>query len=256
MILLGAGRVGASLHERARERGVASSLITRDAGWQALDGAEGDPILACVRVDDLASAVKRVPAHRRADLVLVQNGIISERLRELRLTNNTQGLLYFAATGRPGPIVPGVASWFTGEHGRAVARWLTELGLLGRSTGWPQFVAQQCDKLLWLVTMGVICEAHRCTVGHAVTAHRATLEALVAELVVPCRIGLSVDLDASAITESIVVYSLTIADFNAGVKEWPWRHGWLRAQAARVGRTLDLHDALIVAAGKHDLLAD
>lgn len=246
MVVIGAGRVGLALKRRSEARGAEPvSLVDRHGGDEHLRGAQGDPILVAVRNDDLAAVVARVPTYRREDLVFVQNGAIRDLLREHSLAAATRGLLYFAVASREAEVVPGLVSPFCGPHGLTMARFMSSLGLEAHAMDWGRFSYYELEKLLWLATHGLLCQAHSCTVGELVSEHRDALGALVAELCLLGRAAMGVDADPDYVTQRLVAYSQTIPSWPASVKEWSYRNGWLRSEARRLGVPTPLHDALI-----------
>ncbi len=252
MIVVGAGRVGAALKERSEAVGHPVQLVSRDQGWDALDGPQGDPVLLAVRNDDLVDVVARIPSHRRSDLVFLQNGAIRDLLRDLSLARATRGLLYFMVARRGDPITPGTTNWFCGPHGLVVARWLGGMGLKADDVDWARFSYYELEKLLWLACHGPLCEAHDATVGQIATTHRADLDALAAELTRVGRAALGVEAPVAYLQQRLVDYSLTIPTYRASVKEWPWRNGWLRDRARQHGVDTPLHDAWLEKTGHGD----
>ncbi len=248
--IVGAGRVGQALEAASRAKGIDVRLLDRSWGSASLSGPQGDPIVLAVRNDDLVQIVGEVPAHRRADLVFVQNGALRELLRACALSQNTRGLLYFAVARRGDPISPGHTSWFCGEHGLQLARWLGHLGLTAESVDWARFSAYELEKLLWLAVHGPLCEAHGATVGEVATTHRDELAALVDELRRLGRAAMGVDVPQDWLLPRLVDYSTSIGDYRASVKEWPWRNGWLVDQSRRLGIDTPCHDAALRAAGQ------
>ncbi len=246
MVVIGAGRVGLALKRRSEARGAEPVvLVDRHGGNEALRGAQGDPILVAVRNDDLPAVIQRVPTYRREDLVFVQNGAIRDLLREHSLAGATRGLLYFAVASRDAEIVEGLVSPFCGPHALTMARFFSSLGLQAHAMDWGRFSYYELEKLLWLATHGLLCQAHGCTVGELVAKHRDELHALVAELCLVGRAAVGVDADPAYVTGRLVAYSETIPDWPASVKEWAYRNGWLRSEARRLKVATPLHDELI-----------
>jgi len=246
LVVIGAGRIGLALKRRSEARGAEPVvLVDRSSGDDALRGAQGDPILVAVRNDDLPAVIARVPTYRREDLVFLQNGAIRDLLRDHSLSGATRGLLYFAVGSREGPVVPGLVSPFCGPHALTCARFLASLGLEAHAMDWGRFSYYELEKLLWLATHGLLCQAHDCTVGAVASTHREELGALVAELCLVGRASMGVDAAPDYVTERLAAYSETIPDWPASVKEWPYRNGWLRTEARRLKVSTPLHDALI-----------
>lgn len=245
MIVVGAGRVGLALQRRAEEAGIALTLVDRLAGWEALDGPQGDPVLLAVRNDDLATVIGRTPPHRLADLVFLQNGAIRGLLAEHALSGNTRGLLYLMVSSRTAPIVPGGTTWLCGPHALAVARFLRALSIPAEAIDWARFSYYELEKLLWLAAHGPLCEALDATVDQIAEHHADQLRALVVELAAVGRAAWGVEADASFLVERLIDYSASIPGYRASVKEWPWRNGWLVEAAARYGVDTPLHTALL-----------
>lgn len=254
MVIVGAGRVGGALHARAVERGVFCGLVRRDAGWEALDAPAGTPVILAVRNDDLDEVLARVPAHRRADLVFVQNGVLRDFLRERGLDGCTRGLLYFAVARRGDPITPGGPNPFAGPHAEAVAAWFRRLDLEALAVDAETFGRYAFEKLCWLAVFGALGELYRAPVGVIATAHRDEVVRMTDELRRVGRVALGVEVGLEPLVERMIGYALRIPDFPAAVKEWPWRNGWLDAAAARYGIDTSFHRDVICRIGKGSLL--
>ena len=251
MIVIGAGRVGTALAQLGGER---VQLIDRERGWQHLERPAGEPIVLCVRNDDLAAVLARVPAARRDDLVFVQNGMLRPFLAEQGLAAATRGLLFFAVSRRGAAPEPGGDSPFCGPRAREVVAAFTEFGLAAREVSPPAFAAVELEKLIWNSAFGLCCEAFACNVGTVVRDHRECLDALLAELLAvggpPLGLVGEQTLDEAALGERLRSYSLAIAGYRGAVKEWPWRNGWFVAQARTQGRATPVHDRLLREVGR------
>lgn len=241
-VVIGEGRIGGAL---ARAGGVA--LVSRHRGWYVLEEAAGDPIAVCVRNDDLGVVLNQVPAHRWADLVFVQNGMIDAWLADHGLGGNTRGVLFFAVPARGAAVQPGGVSRFTGPHANAMALWLESLGLRAEVLGRRAFAAAALEKLIWNSAFGVLCARHDATVGRILADHEPELAALTRELSAVGRAALDVDLDDAALLRGVKDYAGTIPDHRAGLAEWRWRGGWFVATARALGLPQPTHDALIAA---------
>jgi len=235
MIIIGAGRIGTALKARSERIDVPVVLVDRTSGSEALEGAQGAPILVAVRNDALVDVVARVPAHRRSDLVFIQNGMFRSLLREVSLVNATRGLLYFAVAKLGDEPIEGLTSPFCGPHGPAMATWLGRMGLRAESMDWARFTYYELEKLMWLSCFGILCATHDCTVGEVIAKYRNELAALVVEQAAIGRAGNGVDAPADYMLARLVAYSESIASFRAGVKEWPYRDGWLCRTAMERG---------------------
>ena len=253
MWLIGAGRIGTALRDGAAAAGLPCQLVDRREGWDALARSQGEPILVCVRNDDLDEVVRRVPARLRADLVFVQNGALRDALREQSLARCTRGLLYFAVARRGEPIQPGRTSWFCGPHAARVVHWLAQLGLDAEAVDWARFSAYELEKLLWLCVFGPLCQKHGTSVDQIVEAHRAELVALVDELAVVGRSAMGVDVPSDWLVERLCDYSRSLQGYRASVNEWRWRNGWLLQAADRYRKETPLHTAILRQIGRPEV---
>jgi len=252
MIAIGAGRVGTSLARRAREVGATWQVVDR-AGVDAVFAAPaGTPVLCLVRAEDLAALGAQVPAHRRPDLVIVQNGMLRERLVAWGLGACTRGELYLAAGAIDGPLVAGDDSVFSGEHAQAVVDGFARLGLPARAVAPFQFAYYELEKTIWLSVFGALCERHGARVGEVATAHREELAAVTAELLRVGRHVYGVDAPVDYVVERLVRYAGSIADWPAAVRDWPYRSGWFVAAARSRAIATPAHDALLGAIGRLD----
>lgn len=250
MIVIGAGRVGSGLETSAKAHGLPMTLIDRTTGWATLDAPAGDPVMLAVRNDDLREILPRIPIHRRDDLVFVQNGAIRELLASEGLAGATRGVLYVLAARRGESPTPGGNNVFSGPRASAVASWLGQIGLPSEAVDAAAFAEVEVEKLLWLACNGVLCEVHAATVGGIADGHRPELETLVRELAPVGRAAWGVRADERWLVDRMVAYSRAIPEYRASVKEWPWRNGWLRAQAAQHGLPTPIHDALLARLGR------
>ncbi|MEQ1507148.1 MAG: hypothetical protein ABMB14_33275 [Myxococcota bacterium] len=249
MVVIGAGRIGAALALRAAARDVPITLVGRDGIAAGLAGPEGDPVLVAVRTDDLRALADTIPAHRRSDLVFVQNGAIRDLLSELALSQATRGVLYVMAARRGDDLAPGGRSLFTGVHALAVVRWLGALDVPAEAVDRARFSVYELEKLLWLAIHGVLCELHQAPVGVVAAEHRDEIAALVVELGRIGQAAWGVDVEPGWMVERLVAYSRSIPDYRASVKEWPWRNGWLVDRSIDYGIPTPIHDRLLAQLG-------
>ena len=252
MIAIGAGRVGTSLARRAREVGAPMQLVGRAGVDAAFAAPAGTPVLCLVRADDLPALAAQVPPHRRPDLVVVQNGMLRERLAEWGLGACTRGVLYLAAGALDGPVVSGDASIVSGVHAPAVVDWFARLDLPARAVAPFQFAYYELEKTIWLAVFGALCERHRARVGDVATGHRAELTAVTAELLRVGRHVYGVDAPVDYVVDRLVQYAASIADWPAAVREWPHRTGWFVTAARARGIATPAHDALLTSIGRLD----
>lgn len=235
MLLVGAGRIGTALRDAAAAAGDPVGVVSRDRGWELLDGPPDDPILLCVRNDDLDAVIARVPARRRADLVFAQNGALRDYLASRGLAGNTRALLYFAVAARGDGLSPGRTSWTTGPHAAATAHFLLRCGLAAEAVDWARFGGYELEKLAWLVVFGALCDRHGETVGEVAERRVPEVLALTDDVRRVGRVVMNVDLPLDWMVHRLCDYSRSIPTFRASSKEPAWRHGWVLDTAATRG---------------------
>lgn len=244
--IVGAGRIGGALAARSP---TPCALVTRTAGWDALGAPAGAPIVVATGADDLGDVLARTPAHRRPDLVFVQNGMIDPWLAERGLQANGRALLYFAVPRRGAAIEPGGTTVLTGRHADALAAWFAAMDLPAAVVPRGEFTAAALEKLIWNAAFGLLSERFTCPVGQVVEQHRDVLAALVAELAAVGRAALGADL-GPGLLDRLCRYSLAIPTYRGAVKDWPWRNGWFVAAAAAHRVPTPAHDAALRAVGR------
>jgi ketopantoate reductase len=249
VVIIGAGRIGGALARRSEERGIAASLVTRERGWQALEGPAGAPIVVATRNDDLDEVLARVPARRREDLVLVQNGMLRPWIAAHGLGAVSRGLLFFAVARAGASIEVGAPSPFMGRQAGAIVRWLAAIEVPAIEVEAAEFAAVELEKLIWNAAFGLLCEVYSATVGEVIAAHEAELRALVAEMAAVGAAALEVRLAVEPLVARLCAYSRSISGYRGAVKEWRWRNGWFVAEAARLAVATPVHARLLARRG-------
>ena len=247
MIIIGAGRVGGALAERASKAGLAHTLVSRSEGWHAIPSTD-TPIFVAVRNDDLDAVLERVPASAHGRLVLTQNGMLRPWLAQRGLAGNTRGLLFFAVSSRGAPLEPGGDSPFVGPLAEPVVDWLSSIDVPASAVEPRAFAVTELEKLLWNCCFGLLCELTKRPVGGVVEHHGDLLGELADELLHWGMPAFDLDLDPearAALKERLSAYSRSIPDYVGSVKEWPWRNGWF----VDVARVPGLHEELLERTG-------
>ena len=254
MIIIGAGRVGTALYARSTARDIECTLVSREENWKAVDRPPGDPILLTVRMAQLPQVLERIPAHRKDDLVFIQNGAIRDWLATQSLGGCTRGILFFAVPTIGAPIQSGGLNPFTGPQANKMTHWFASLGLETQSMDWGRFSAYELEKIIWLSAFGLLSQRYELTVGEVLEQHQESLEALVEELRQVGRAAMSVDLPLDYLMKRLSDYTQSIPTWTASVKGWSWRNGWFDKSAARYRVNTPLHRELLIAIGKEDKL--
>ena len=234
---------------RAQGRGASCTLVTREQGWDELASDAPGPVVVAVRNDDLDAVIERLPAHRRVELVFVQNGMIRPWLLTRGLSGSTRGLLFFAVPTRGAELQPGTPSPFTGPFAPRMVEWFRVLGLESREVDPLLFASVELEKLIWNSAFGLLCQAYDLGVGAVCDEHAEVLRHLTDELRRVGRASMGVDLDQVPLVNRLVAYSRTIPSYRGAVKEWTWRNGWFVSEAARLGVDTPIHLGLLETAG-------
>jgi ketopantoate reductase len=251
LVVVGAGRVGSAFVRAAESAGLAVDVVRREGPDDPLrSGAIGTPILVCTRADALEGVIAATAPARRADLVFVQNGMIRPLLAAHGLADATQGLLYFAATSRTGPVEPGAPSLFWGPHAAAVAALLHGAHIPAAVlTDRREFSREIGTKLAWNAIFGLLGERFDESVGETLARRPDALAALAAELAQVLERGLDTTIPAQALVDRLLAYSASIPTFQARVRELPWRSGWIFRAARSYALATPLHDHLLAETG-------
>ena len=240
--VIGPGRVGHVLRRCAEEAKMPVTLLGRG------EPVHGDLLLVCTRADDLDGVIDATPLALRARLVFLQNGLLRPFLLERGLADNTQGLLYFAATARDGRAEPGAPSLFFGPHAAALVTLLTAGSLPARALADAAELGREVAvKLCWNVIFGLLGQRFDEPVG--TSADRSLVGDLVLELTPALASAVGAPLEPDVILARILAYSREIPDFRASVKELRWRNGAVRAAARAGGLATPLHDRLLAEVG-------
>jgi len=172
--IIGAGRIGWAMTHALRARGEKVRLYHRGDPLHTLVDGEGEPLIVTTRNDDLAGVLAALPPNRRADVVLIQNGMLRSFLAEQGLGDVTRGILFFAVQRKNDTPVPGGDSPFFGPRAEVVASRLADAGLPSVVLTDEGFREVELEKLLWNCVFGLLCEAYNATVGQIATEPSAS----------------------------------------------------------------------------------
>ena len=166
MIIIGTGRIGGMLIERAASRDVPVSVVTRESGWSAIV-ERMNPIFVTVRTTDLPTVMARIPATRIPDVILCQNGMLTPWLHEQNWSQVTRGVLYMAVPKRGAPVQLADPSPFSGPQAKAVVDWFSALDLPVTESTSDRFQQIEVEKLLWNCVFGLLCHVSQKVSGNA-----------------------------------------------------------------------------------------
>ncbi|MBM75708.1 MAG: hypothetical protein CMK59_09935 [Proteobacteria bacterium] len=217
--IVGAGRVGQNFAKSAPHH----SLIRRG---DSLSDLPKGPIVLCTRNDDLEGIVDSIQKERHCDLIFVQNGMIEHFLGSRDLLDTTQALLYIAIGKIGDQAVDGEKTVVVGKWSELFCDLMSVCGLKCQSVDRKNYRVQMAEKFLWIASFGVLCDVHGKSVGDVAQEHRSDVDALSEELrgVVARNAGIQIP---TGLCQRLCLYSESIPNYRASVKEWSWRNGWL-----------------------------
>jgi hypothetical protein len=249
-IVVGGGRIGSML----AEIGLPEDAVLKRGEPFPASPATG-PIYVCTRNDALQGVIDATPAHRREDLVFMQNGMLGAFLEGQGLADNTQVLLYLAVAKLGEAPTDGITEFnpegltaATGKWSGAFAARLQKGGLKCRTLAGKEYDAAMLEKHVWICAFMLVGALHGgITVGEVEEKHSEELRALVGELCAAGEAALGVTL-ADGAYDRLAAYGRIVAHFPTAVKEFEWRNGWFhaittRALAAGASDPLPLHTA-------------
>eukprot|EP00324_Dicrateria_rotunda_P005664 CAMPEP_0206170098 /NCGR_PEP_ID=MMETSP1474-20131121/37776_1 /ASSEMBLY_ACC=CAM_ASM_001110 /TAXON_ID=97495 /ORGANISM="Imantonia sp., Strain RCC918" /LENGTH=289 /DNA_ID=CAMNT_0053576561 /DNA_START=82 /DNA_END=948 /DNA_ORIENTATION=- len=249
-IIYGGGRIGSLLKEIGCE---GDAVVKRGEPFPA-EPAQG-PIYVATRNDALAGIIADTPAHRREDLVFMQNGMLDAFLASQGLADATQVLLYLAVTKLGAEPIDGITDLCSDGLTSAKGKWagafrarLANGGLTCQVKEGAEYDKAMLEKHIWICSFMLVGALHGgLTVGQVESEHSAELRALVAELAAAGEVALGVSLEAG-VYDRLAAYGRSVHFFPTAVKEFEWRNGWfyeLSQRAAAEGKPdpLPLHTA-------------
>ena len=227
-IIFGGGRIGSTLADLGGE----GDVIVRRGEPFPSEPSDG-PIYICTRNDALAGIVEATPAHRREDLVFMQNGMLGKFLDGVGLPDSTQVLLYLAVAKMGEAPIDGITDTnpdgltaATGKWSAAFAGRLAKGGLTCRQLAGEEYTKAMLEKHIWICAFMLVGALNGgVTVGEVEKDHAAQLSEVVAELVSAGEMALSVKLE-SGVFERLCAYGRSVSHFPTAVKEFEWRNGW------------------------------
>lgn len=248
-VVVGAGRVGNVFLRCARAAGREVVVPPKGAPLHATGG----PLLVCTRADDLSDVVHATEPAARPDLVFVQNGLLAPFLARHGLAENTQGVLYFAATARDGRAEPGAESLFWGRHAEEIVGVLRAGEVPARAIADArEYRREAAIKLAWNAIFGLLGERFGEDVG-ASAAREEEVRVLSAELAPVLARALDTDVPPDLLAARCLAYARAIPTFRASVKELRWRNGALARAARAAGLRTPRHDAILGELGRSDV---
>lgn len=277
--VLADGTADASALVAALERAGERAALVSAADLPGAASPAGRPIFAVVRHHaGLADVIRTVPAHRRADLVLLgrSSGLLLHSL-DAMLTPAQQGRVTLVAVapealGGPAPARPAVVR---GQHAELARALLAELGLACEPGAGAEAVeVRLCSELLDLSALWLVCAASGLRTPAAVRddpAWHAELLGLVDEELLPAVRRLATGKAAlKSLQSAEVVVARMLADAEPGGavapaaaatwslsearRAWSERNGLLLGTEAEADRAAQpRHRWLHTLAGQFDL---
>mmetsp|Transcript_22898 Transcript_22898/g.38331 ORF Transcript_22898/g.38331 Transcript_22898/m.38331 type:complete len:291 (+) Transcript_22898:22-894(+) len=253
--IIGAGRIGSQFYE---SNGMKDKLLTSRDDVVTADST--GPIYICTRNNDLDKIIETTPTDRRKDLVFLQNGMLTNYLKEKGLSENSQALIYYAVSAKGEKPIDGVTDLnpegltaVTGLWGADFAERLTNAGLKCHVYDKPDFTTAMLEKHIWICAFMAVGAKHGCTVGEVESKYNDEVRALIRELMTVAAAEEGVIFPVGA-EDRLCAYARSVAHFPTALKEFEWRNGWFadiskRAIAASKSDPCPLHTDYLKAAG-------
>lgn len=243
LVIVGRGRIGTMVAGFAARAHVPCTLLGRDDHPEPVAAPHpGRPILVATRNDAVEGLISDVHPDNLPDLVFVQNGMIRPLLAAHGLLGATQGVLTVAVPRIGAPPEPGGDSVFWGPWATEIAALLSGGGVPARAVRDEEVYLREVGvKLAWICIFGLLGSATGLSVGEVARRHRGDVMDLAAEVAPVLNLALDTTLPVTPLAERILEYSHAIPNFQASLKEWPWRNGWLIDAAAQTGLLLPRH---------------
>lgn len=231
--VVGMGRIGSFLGVHGLVR-----FINRGEAIVDMPG----PIYVCTRNDSLRDVIELTPASKRQDLVFIQNGMIAPILEAYDLHKNTQGLIYFAVQSKGAQAQDGGESVVWGKWAAHFCELGAKLGVLLTEVDQASFEKKMFEKLIWNCVFGLLGETTGTSVGEIVENHKSDVQKLTEELRSIANQFLTEPIDEGLLPR-MFEYSVSVASFKGGLKEYAYRNGWFVNQRLTPHHKKLLHSA-------------
>ena len=243
--VVGAGRIGRVLADRARRAGIEVVLVTREENRAAIEepGGEG-PLLLAVREEHLADLVPRIHPSHADRLVFVQNGFVGESME--RAEASGRGLLHFnaAADGTVRVLLPSV---FGGnDAARETCGVLDGEGIPSRfESDLDRLRVEVIRKALWSCVLSILAAWKKVPVGALFDRFGPEVEALTRECVGVASTVFAVEVDVSDLLESLRKMAAALPDYagSSGAREF--RNLWIARNARERGIRTPVNDRIL-----------
>lgn len=241
MIVIGAGRIGKAF--KLLDPNVI--LISRDENWEYVQEKQKGPILLAVRNDDIEGVLNKVHSDNLDKIVFLQNGMLSPWLSQKGLGSNSRGILYFAvATKGDKPVCGTEQSIFSGDLAEEIVDWLNGIKIPAKKVSNQELKSVEMEKLIWNSAFGVLCDAYGVSVGNVLEKHFDCFKKVVHELYVIAQNYQDLISSEEGLIQNLILYTKTVANYQAATKEWDWRLGWFVSQAQKSNLTMSHIESL------------
>jgi len=228
-IIIGAGRIGNFLYEANNKE----DLLLSSRDMSVPEGDESVPIYVCTRNNDLDNIIEKTPNNRKKDLVFLQNGILTQYLKSKGLSDNTQGLVYFAVSKKGEKPIDGITDMdpqgltaVTGQWANDLAARLKNGGLSCHVMDKSTWEVAMLSKHIWICAfMAIGAKYGGITVGSVEKDYKTEVKELIEEMAIAAtsETGLKFPID---LADKLCAYARSVAHFPTALKEFEWRNGW------------------------------
>lgn len=244
-MVVGLGEVGRRFASAFESAGVAVTPVTRAAGWEhATDASDPAPRIVCVREEQLAGVLGRLPAATRPRTVLIQNGFLEVVHGDLGAV--TRGVIYFTAKGEFFKTL--APSPFHGALAEPIAGALDRGGIAARAIpDRDAFVAAMIAKCVWNCVVGLPLHVHQIDLATYLGEHRDELMALADECARTAAAEYGVEIDVASGIAQLVATTRELGWMRGGAKAMAWRNGAVAEMGRKHGIATPVTDQLLAA---------
>lgn len=142
------------------------------------------------RNNDLESIIKKTPRSRLADLVFMQNGMLTPYLESKDLAENTQALVYFAVPKKGETPVDGKTDLNPEGLTAVTGKWAEDFSVRMKQGGLSchvlpknEWTVAMVEKHIWICAFMAVGAKHGgCTVGQVEADHKEEVNNLIVEM--------------------------------------------------------------------------
>jgi ketopantoate reductase len=243
--VVGLGEIGRRFANAAAALGMAVTKVPRDDDAARLPSEPGEPMLLCVRENDLPDVLAKIPPARGRDVVIVQNGFVDDAVRPYE--GHTRAVLWFTSKGTfwadllPSPV--------HGPLADTVRALINACGATAeRISDEAVFRRYALEKAVWSCVVGAPLTVWGCDFTTARHRRMAEIEAIVKEACAVVKPALGFDISPQRVLATLDDTSAQLGWMRGGTKAVAWRNGKVVEWGQRYGIATPANRAILEAA--------